>query len=310
MFWVVPLSLFLICGTNRQGQEGGVERMSRGGNGRLGKSEEELAELDKRISETVSRRWREKTPEEMEAFSRTMRSIRRNKTPEEQEEWNRNSGAALSRSWANKSPEEWEEFRKMVRQQWISRSPEVRRSIGEKVSESIKRLWDDTDIYGKERNRKVGKASSEHWASLSLEEKEQFRQRCSENQKAVWSRLTSDERDRWIRNAVEGQKRKPSMPELMLGVYLEENFPSKWTYNGDGGQGVVVGRRVPDFVRSDGTKEVIEIFGAVGFRHYLGEEGEKIKHYEKYGYECMVIWEWDCYLPEELDKLFGVTNAE
>jgi len=30
------------------------------------------------------------------------------------------------------------------------------------------------------------------------------------------------------------------------------------------------------------------------------EEEELVEHYRKYGYDCLVIWEWDCYLWGEL----------
>jgi len=284
--------------------------MSRGGNRRLGKSQEELDDIDRRISETVRKRWREKTPEEMEAFGETMRNVRKNKSLEEQEDWTRNSSLSLRKSWMNRTIEDREAFSKMVEDQWTNRSKEERKAISEKISKSVKALWDNTNIYGEERNRKIGESVREVWKNKSWEEIQAFRSSQAEHQKAAWNRLTQEERDAWVGRCIEGQKRKPSMPELLLGIYLEEKYPDKWTYNGDGKQGVVVGRKVPDFVRSDGTREVIEVFGAVGFRHYFGEEDIKIKHYENYGYKCTVIWEWDCYLPKELDKLFGMSDVK
>lgn len=74
-------------------------------------------------------------------------------------------------------------------------------------------------------------------------------------------------------------------------------------YNGNGKQNIIIGGKIPDYVRMDGKKQVIEVFGT--YWHNEEEEEERIEHYRKYGYDCLVIWEWDCYLWDKLKPKLG-----
>ena len=91
--------------------------------------------------------------------------------------------------------------------------------------------------------------------------------------------------------------RKPNSPETsMLGI-LERNFPGDWKYTGDGT--FWVEGRNPDFTNVNGKKQVIEVFGAYWhdpsyFPHRPTDE-ELVAHYKRYGFECIVFWEYDAY---------------
>jgi hypothetical protein len=84
----------------------------------------------------------------------------------------------------------------------------------------------------------------------------------------------------------------PSLPEILLGVLLEENFSDTWIYNGTGG--LVLGRYIPDFIRKDGEKQLIEVFGE--YWHPEEDEVKRKEHYRGYGYSCLVIWESDIWV--------------
>lgn len=43
---------------------------------------------------------------------------------------------------------------------------------------------------------------------------------------------------------------------------------------------------------------MIEVFG--GYWHQPGDEDKKVKHYEKYGYKCLVVWDYEGCLEEDI----------
>ena len=176
---------------------------------------------------------------------------------------------------------------RVQRGRWDSMSEGERKTIAARISWGLKKYYEG--LSGKERDM-ISRERSEHmqkfWASLPEDERAVF----------GWNGDESRLRNR------QSCERGPTEPELFLGMYLEKYFPGKWAYNGDGNQNVVVGRRTPDFVRLDGKKQVIEVLGGLGWWHFEeGVEG-KIERYKKYGYDCIVVLGYDCYLKEELDK--------
>lgn len=80
----------------------------------------------------------------------------------------------------------------------------------------------------------------------------------------------------------------PNMTEALLGQLLEQFFPGVWEYTGD--FSFSIGGRIPDFTDKVG-KRVIESMG--GYRHDPEDEENRIIHYRKYGYDCIVVWA-DC----------------
>lgn len=79
-------------------------------------------------------------------------------------------------------------------------------------------------------------------------------------------------------------------------------------YVGDGR--VMVDGRNPDFIRADGIKQVIEFFG--NHWHEKKEVSQRKRHYERSGYDCLVIWERELKDVEKLKKkiLNFTTNME
>jgi len=195
-----------------------------------------------------------------------------------------------------------EETARWVKQSFHNLTPEEQEKKYLRISEGVQRYWDSrTPEQMMEWSELRSKIQKEVQANRTPEQIEETSRRLSESLKAHFENMTSEGLKEWGRS----HRKQPTMPELFLGIYLERNFPGEKAYNGDGSQGVKFGRRIPDFTDRNGKKEVIEVLGGIGYFHFLEDE-EKIKsHYKKYGYDCIVVWEWDCYLPEELDKIFG-----
>jgi len=118
-----------------------------------------------------------------------------------------------------------------------------------------------------------------------------------------WSEASQEQRDTWISKSLKGNKGMTE-PERLLKYYLETKLPSEWAYNGQYQLSVVIGGKVPDFVNIRGIKAVIEVMGY--YWHPEEHEKARINHYKTFGYECIVIWEYDTYIPAELDKIFRI----
>jgi len=96
---------------------------------------------------------------------------------------------------------------------------------------------------------------------------------------------------------------KPTKPELKLEIILFNYFP-QYKYNGDGRLGIVLGGLIPDFVNTNGKKEVIEVFGNYWHRRenlkWHQTELGRIMHYNSLGYRCLIIWE------HQLDEKYNI----
>ena len=75
--------------------------------------------------------------------------------------------------------------------------------------------------------------------------------------------------------------------ETVLDNLLNSNFPKEWKFVGDGQ--LIIGRKCPDFTNIGDKKALIELFG--DFWHKGQDSQERIDHFKKYGYSCLVIWE-------------------
>lgn len=260
-----------------------------------------------------------------EIASRGGRAVWANLTEEEKEEKLRNSflsdeaklkslegrSEALKKSWDRLSLEE--------RQARVEAAAEGVRGASQQKSESMSRYWaglGSEERYERyrgsfgsdESKRKVAEALQVVWDSYTPEEKMARINRtlnseeARENWKRTWGSKGEEEKKGWIKVHLRG-RRKPSEPEIWLGIYLEESYPGEWAYNGDGSQGVTIGGKVPDFININGKKAVIEVFGT--YWHGEDEVEEKIKHYRKFGFKCFILWEYECYLWGDLEKIFG-----
>lgn len=173
--------------------------------------------------------------------------------------------------WARLSSEEKEA--KMISMGF--HGPEARR----KALASIEKYWEDI-------SNRLDRAEASRKFQMSLSPEERLRR----VKKGI---LREDS----ILKSRQSAHKRPTIPEMLLGILLEKVFPGLWIYNGDGSYKVIIGRRIPDFVLKGG-KKVIEMFGGEGWYHFTEEEGERAKHYKDHGWDCLVIWESEVWLAD------------
>jgi len=188
--------------------------------------------------------------------------------------------------------------------------------IGRTVSEGTKKRISKTTLgriigpASREAREKNSRGHMGHKVSLETRERiskantgripsEEHKRNMSKSLKSFFANASPER----LRDWGTSHHLKPNTPEILLDCYLKKRYPKRWLYNGDGSQGITIGRKIPDFVRRDEVKEVIEVFGT--YWHGEDEVEPLILHYEKLGFKCVVIWEYDCYLDKELDKIFS-----
>ena len=111
--------------------------------------------------------------------------------------------------------------------------------------------------------------------------------------------------------AAMARRKKPTMPEQRIKAILDRHFP-EFKYNGNANLGVVLGSMIPDFVNTNGKKQVIEVFGD----YYHGklcntwknsELGKKMA-YNSIGYKCLVLWEHEIKIKTEAELVKIITH--
>jgi transposase-like protein len=92
--------------------------------------------------------------------------------------------------------------------------------------------------------------------------------------------------------------KRPTSAESKLLSILESVDAGSWQYVGDGS--FTVGYKNPDFLNINGKKAVIELFG--DYWHRGENECDRIQHYARYGFKCLVTWEHELEDKENLSN--------
>lgn len=85
------------------------------------------------------------------------------------------------------------------------------------------------------------------------------------------------------------QNRKPTSIEKTVDKLLTQLFPGEYKYVGKGE--FFLGGKCPDFLNVSGQKKVIEVYG--DYWHRNDNPQDRVDHFRKYGFDCLVIWEKD-----------------
>jgi len=169
-------------------------------------------------------------------------------------------------------------------------TPEIRKKISDK--NRGKKRSDETKEYLRQIN--TGKKHSEETKNKMRGKKHSIE--TIQKMKKVWTEeRRALQRDIMIKRLSEnGMPTSMTRPERrFISEYIEPlNLPIKYVGNGD----VWIGNCNPDFINTNGKKEVYEIFGRVVHtilhkeRYNYTEKG-RTEHFKKYGFNCIVIWD-------------------
>lgn len=262
------------------------------------------------------------TPEMLEHFSLAGKrgSSWDGLSPEEYEERCRACSVGVRRYWDNLSAKGYEGRCRINSERWDKgneRGLQAERSreqwIGyteEEKQEHLLKSFHSEESRGKLRQMHIDMTEGERqeWVGKSFhnpDARELAIERMALGIKRWWAELSEEQRDREVLKRVSASARAnargPSEPEFFLGVYLEGKYPREWAYNGNGEQNVSIGGRIPDFININGRRAVIEVLGTY---HHPEEDFEgKREHYRKYGYDCFVLWHYECYFPGDIERV-------
>ena len=230
------------------------------------------------------------------------------KTPEEEAEARAKRGKSISEAWGRKSPEEKATINgkrsKSNREIWESKTPEEQEVLRAQRIRGIVESWASRSPEEMAAfSIKMAKIVGVTWSNKSSEEKAAIRAKMSDSHNERWANMSEEEKNEQVRNTYNPQK-EPTDSENFADFYQKERYSGEWKYNGcvPLEERIIIAGKIPDFINTNGKKAVIEI---LGWRHPEEDEEKLPKHYKKYGIECRIIWWYDCYSREELDRIFG-----
>lgn len=93
-----------------------------------------------------------------------------------------------------------------------------------------------------------------------------------------------------------GVNKTPTIPEQKIIDIVSKHFPD-FKYNGNGELAVVLAGMIPDFINTNGKKQVIEVFGDYYHgqlcKNWKDSELGKTMAYNSIGFDCLILWEHD-----------------
>jgi len=257
--------------------------------------------------------WARRSPEEKEVYLRnsflSKGSLERGRCTREQESVKKQLVESLRRFYATS------EGRAIIKAAW-EKAAEVNRARQRSEEENTRRANSVRAFYASEASVGARQRISEASRRARLLESEETKQRRTESVRISHSteeykkrmslllknylvNLEGARKADYLRTLFKGNK-EATEPELALEAFLNNKYPNRWLYNGNGNQNVTIGGRIPDFVEANGNR-VIEVFGY--YWHEESEVEQRIEHYGKYGYNCFVLWDFECDSQEALVNL-------
>lgn len=177
------------------------------------------------------------------------------------------------------------------------------------ISEGMKRYWTTTEPHTRERSVEVNQKIADTLTGRpkSEETKQKLRETMLGRPSGMLGRKHSEEsrrkmsetkREQWkdpeyARYMFAARDQRPNGSELQLQSILDKHFPGEWKYTGNGS--FPVEGKNPDFVKVNGKRQVIEMFGE--FWHdpevfpNRPTEQDVVLHYRTCGFGCLVVWE-------------------
>jgi hypothetical protein len=208
----------------------------------------------------------------------------------------------------------------------------------ERRSVSITEKWKDPEYRKKQiesryqlpiekRKERSKNATSSFWNSLKTNPTA-FENHCNKIREAkkgiipIWTKETKeigrkknsiDSLNRWanpdykentVKKMIKASHIHPNNQEIFTDNLIQTSRPTDFIYSGAGE--IIIGGKNPDWFNVNGKKQVIELFGdwwhGEKFTGRIKEQEEEFykSHYDKYGYDCLIIWEYELKYPDKV----------
>ncbi len=191
-------------------------------------------------------------------------------------------------------PKNKEKLKNRVKKQWKENKKFIEKMTTSGVKWRIKQGKTLTERYKDPKERKKTSES----IKKAYKENPKLKEQASQHALKMWRDPDGPFSKQSYWNNLSASLSKTGMNDCEKIVYnlIEELFPGEYRYTGD--YNFWIHGRNPDFLCYK-NKKIIEHFGVwwhgekVTGQSREDHEKERIKHFEKYGYECLVIWEDD-----------------
>lgn len=180
-------------------------------------------------------------------------------------------------------------------------NPANKEAITLSASRARKIRWADP-----EQRRLASKQFKELWADAAYKKKTGAAIKVG--QQKIWS--DPSYREKRIRNFMRAQAQRPTQAEKKLGNILRGLYPKQFKYNGSRA-GVVLASHIPDFVSTNGKKQLIEMFGCYwhgckpcGHDDTIQNQNDtaRLKDFRRLGWKPLVVWQHELKNPSRLVK--------
>lgn len=127
--------------------------------------------------------------------------------------------------------------------------------------------------FSEEHKKNIGLAMK--GKKFSKEHKNKIKEKC-------WS--NPDHRDKQTKAILKGLLKRPtSLEQEFINIINKHNLSYKYTGDGD----FILGGKNPDFVNVNSQKICVEVGNT--YHHDENYESERVKHFAKYGWKCVVF---------------------
>lgn len=184
-------------------------------------------------------------------------------------------------------------------------NPTIRPDVREKMRVKAKERWNKNgyrqNFIDKRSGKKLSEKQKERISKSLRGNKYRKGKPHSKETKDILRRTSVElwQNPEYVKKVVTALQETPNNFEMKLIKIIEaHNFPFK--YVGDGQ--VIIGSQLPDFIATDSSKKVIELFGkpwhdpdhSKKIKVKLNRtEAAKMLKYRNHGYSCLVIWDYE-----------------
>jgi len=176
----------------------------------------------------------------------------------------------------------------------------------------MKNLWKNKEYRQMQINKHKGIKQSEETINKRIKaykeiwKNPEFRRRQSNSHILAWQ--NDKIRKKQLNAIFKGMNINPNKPETFLNNLLQQNFPNKFEYTGDGK--VIIGGFCPDFVCNP-SKRIIELYGDYwhNLESWKKRDQRRLEAYKRYGFSTLIIWEHELKNPTLVtDKILEFIN--
>lgn len=210
--------------------------------------------------------------------------------------WNKGKRTGLvPRSAFRKGNIPWNKGRTGIKQGFARMSDTERAIASRKISEAQKENW----ARNPERRKRLGIQSRQRWNSPT-----RFMM-ITKGSKTKKAKMRNPEfKEKELQRLTTAQHKTPnSLEKKAMDIIAKYGLPYRYVGNGQ----IWINGRCPDFINTDGKKQVIEVFGLYWhsplLNPYIDNRSSEYKtkeHYSEYGFNCLIIWENELYHPVKL----------